>query len=193
MQKSFRIALLGGLTLLAVAVGVVAQKASSVPAKTLKVYQLVNVKKSANPRQFSDFAWQENGRQRWLSEVLKEGKVVLLNFWGTWCPPCRRELPDIAEIAREMSSEVFVIGVAFERGRQKMEKLKRFAERARLPYVNVTTEDSNIMGKISAAYGGIGVVPTTFIIAPDGRIVAKLIGAQNKHTFQQHIRKAKKK
>ncbi len=170
-----------------------AQKAESKKDNKGAVYELVAVKKSKNPRKFADFAWRENGKQRWLSEVLKEGKVVLLNFWGTWCPPCRRELPDIAELAREMQSEVFVVGVAFERGRQKMQNLQNFVARANLPYVNVTTEDGNILGQISAAYGGVGVVPTTFIIAPDGTIVAKFIGPQRKSTFQQYVKKAKQK
>ncbi len=191
-MSKLRIALI--VAIIAGALGfLLAQKAESKKDNKGAVYELVAVKKSNNPRKFADFAWRENGKQRWLSEVLKEGKVVLLNFWGTWCPPCRRELPDIAELAREMQSEVFVVGVAFERGRQKMQKLQNFVARAKLPYVNVTTEDGNILGQISAAYGGVGVVPTTFIIAPDGTIVAKFIGPQRKSTFQQYVKKAKQK
>ncbi len=192
MMSKFRFVLIVAVIISALGL-LLAQKAESKKDSKVAVYELVAVKKSKNPRKFSDFAWRENGKQRWLSDVLKEGKVVLLNFWGTWCPPCRRELPDIAELAREMQSEVFVVGVAFERGRQKMQKLQNFVARAKLPYVNVTTEDGNILGQISTAYGGVGVVPTTFIIAPDGTIVAKLIGAQQKSTFQQYVKKAQQK
>lgn len=162
----------------------------SIVEKKVPVYELVAVKESKNPREFTDFAWQENGKQRWLSEFLKEGKVVLLNFWGTWCPPCRKELPDIVALSREHADKVEVVGVAIERGKNKMEKLKSFAAKAELPYRNVTTDNPKVLGQLVNAYGGIGAVPTTFIIRTDGQIVAKLVGAHNKSTFLQYVQKA---
>lgn len=153
-------------------------------AATGKVHKLVSVAKSPATGMATDFTWEANGKKMSLSEVGK-GKIVFLNFWGTWCPPCRREIPDIVEISNEMKN-VVVVGVALER--TGTDKLVEFIEKNKIPYSNIVGEDSE-MGKLMQAYGGISAVPTTFIIK-DGRIVSTIVGGRNKDFFQQEIKKA---
>lgn len=153
-------------------------------ASTGKIHKLVSVAKSPGSGLATDFTWESNGKKMSLSEVGKD-KVVFLNFWGTWCPPCRREIPDIVEISNEMKN-VVVIGIALERS--GTDKLADFISQNKIPYDNIVGENSDL-GKLTQAYGGISAVPTTFIIK-DGKIISTIVGGRNKDFFQQEIKKA---
>lgn len=134
----------------------------------------------------ADFTFDQGGKQVKFSELTK-GKTVFLNFWGTWCPPCRRELPDIVKINKELSGKKFiVIGVALERGNDVSENIKKVADFAStngLDYINL------IDGKreLQAAFGGIRAVPTTFIIK-DGVIKVSHEGMDDYNGFMEKIK-----
>lgn len=149
------------------------------------IYKLASVEKAAAQDMMTDFSWKEGGKTVSLSTVGK-GKVIFLNFWATWCPPCRREIPDIVEISNEMKN-VVVVGVALERGGTA--KLEDFIDKNNIPYVNIVAEDNDTMSKLAQAYGGIQYVPTTFIIA-NGKIVSKIVGGNSKESFVKEIKKA---
>src|SRR5262245_45351765 len=70
-------------------------------------------KKEAKPEQMVDFTWMEEGKEKKLSDY--KGKVILLNFWATWCPPCKKELPHLSEISTELKGKDFImIGVSVD-------------------------------------------------------------------------------
>ena len=97
------------------------------------------------------------------------GRLLVLNFWATWCPPCIQEMPSLDRFARDMAQHgVVVLGVSVD----KNEKVyKEFLQRARLAFN--TTRDPE--ADISADYGSFKW-PETYIINDKGRVVAKYIG-----------------
>jgi peroxiredoxin len=98
------------------------------------------------------------------------GQVVLVNFWATWCPPCRIEIPDLVSVHQRYQDKGFqVIGVAIDR--EGPDVVQAFAKEHRIPYPLVMADDGMIAG-----YGGIRAVPTSFLVDRQGRIVKKYVG-----------------
>ena len=122
-----------------------------------------------------------------------KGKTVFLNFWATWCPPCKREMPHIEEIYKEYGSnqeDVIVLGVAFpDEGREKSkEGIVTFLEEKNYTFPVVFDESSEL-----SYYYNISVYPTTFIINPEGGIEGYLQGAMRKDDMRNVIDRVKNK
>lgn len=101
----------------------------------------------------------------------QRGKVVVVNFWGTWCPPCREEIPDLVSLQSEFGDEgLQVVGIALERS-AGVKDVRRFAERQNINYP-VGLGD----GSITRKYGGVRGVPTTIVIDAEGQIRGRLTG-----------------
>lgn len=112
-----------------------------------------------------------------------KGKVVLLNFWATWCPPCRREIPDFVALQKQYADKgLVIIGVSMDEG--GAEVVKPFAKKIGINYPIVLGDQ-----KTAAAYGGIQVVPTTFVIDKTGKIAAQHEGGADRTTFEAEIKK----
>ena len=109
------------------------------------------------------------------------GKVVVLDFWATLCPPCKREIPDFIELQSQYGSKgLQVIGI----GLDEPEKVKAFALSNGMNYsVLLGTDD------IAMKYGGISGIPTTFIIDRSGKIVNRFEGFRSKDVFENEIRR----
>lgn len=119
-----------------------------------------------------------NGGRVSLSEY--NGKVVILNFFAGWCPPCRQEIPDFIELVEQYSPEGFmIIGITNE----SRDEAGSFAERVGINYP-VLIDDGNV----SAVYGPIRSIPTTFIIDREGKIAKIYIGARPKDVFENDIK-----
>lgn len=164
-------------------------KSTAAPPPTAKVFALQKVDAPQNGKR-ADFAWLDGKKTVKLSEASK-GKPVFINFWATWCPPCRRELPDIVELQKEYGAKVVFIGVAFENeatAAQAAPLVSSFAEKNNLGYVNIVG-DEKLVGKISAAYGNVEALPTTFIIDKNGVVLDKLIGGRSKEDFLSALKK----
>ena len=134
------------------------------------------------------FSWK-NGAGEEGSLADYRGSVVMLNFWGTWCPPCRRELPDIVKLRDEYSSKGFeVLGIALERpiaGKSVEEHLAAFAEANDLRYPMLIGS-----GELVQQYGSSPYVPTTFIVDREGQVVNMLVGGMSEAQFREAIEKA---
>jgi len=106
---------------------------------------------------------------RQVSMTGLSGKVVVVNFWATWCLECRQEMPVLERLHRELASQGFVIvGVNV---RETKDAVQRYAKELGLTFPIVLDPD----GKISALYGVVGL-PATFLVGRDGRSVAFAIG-----------------
>jgi cytochrome c-type biogenesis protein len=109
------------------------------------------------------------------------GRVVLLNFWATWCVPCRTEIPELNEMHHELETQgLSVVGVVWN---DPDADLAAFQKEIRQDYLNVIGEDS-----VSDKFGGVQGMPTTFIIDRQGRIRQKIFGSRSRATFEAAVK-----
>lgn len=141
-----------------------------------------------NHGQTIDFTFDYNGKETSFTDLVK-GKAVFLNVWGSWCPPCRKEIPYIVDITNELSKEDFiVIGIARERSPEKArETLTSFIASNNINYINFIGND-NITNQILKHYE-VQFFPTTFIIDKSGNINEKIVGGRTKEQFLESIRR----
>jgi cytochrome c-type biogenesis protein len=138
--------------------------------------------------QFVDFTFIKDGKSTKFSEFVKN-KPVFLNFWGTWCPPCRKEIPDIIEISKENKDNLIVTGIALERSDNiegRKSSVFEYASSNGIDYVNFII-DPKIERDLIMAYGGINAVPTTYMLSSDGKLDEKIVGMRSKEQFMQFI------
>lgn len=127
-----------------------------------------------------DFTLQDlEGKPFSLSAL--EGKVIILDFWATWCPPCRAEIPHFIALYDQYKSDgLEVIGVALDRGGANV--VKPFAKDLEINYPILIGNQ-----EVTEDYGGIRGIPTTFVIDREGRIVEKFVGYREKEVFESAI------
>ena len=121
-----------------------------------------------NDQRLADFSYQllDRKRQRFQEN---RGRVVFLNFWATWCLPCKKEMPDIEELHRLMKHEDFRI-LAVNLG-EKESVVAKFAERHGYTFDIIVDEKKSIASELQ-----ITGLPTTFILDKNGRILGKVMG-----------------
>jgi thiol-disulfide isomerase/thioredoxin len=110
-----------------------------------------------------------------------KGKVVILNFWATWCPPCREEVPELVQLQANYKDKLLVIGASEdEDGPQKVQQfVQRFG--MNYPVVMATKE-------LIDNYGGVPALPTSFLIDPQGRVVQKHTGLYEYEVYEREVR-----
>jgi thiol-disulfide isomerase/thioredoxin len=109
------------------------------------------------------------------------GKVVIVNFWATWCGPCRAEIPDLIALQEKYRDRLQVIGVSEDEAPPEL--VKRFAAEHQMnyPVVMVTPE-------IERRFPGVGALPTSFIIDRESRLVQKHVGMLRRATTELETR-----
>jgi peroxiredoxin len=127
-----------------------------------------------------EFALKDaNGQTVHLSDY--RGKVVLLDFWATWCGPCKIEIPWFQEFERQNKDKGFaVIGVAMDE--EGWDVVKPFAKYVGINYRLVIGDET-----ITQLYGGVEAMPTTFLIDREGRIASVHVGLSGKRAFEDEI------
>jgi len=109
---------------------------------------------------------------RSISSADWRGKVVLVNFWATWCPPCRAEIPDLIALQKKYHDNLVVIGVSEDD--IAVDQVKKFAADQGMNYPVVMTTP-----EIRKIFRGVAALPTTFVVDREGRIAQKHVGLLN--------------
>jgi peroxiredoxin len=140
------------------------------------------VKDDTNRRHAPDFALKDaNGKLVHLTDY--KGKVVVLDFWATWCGPCVIEIPWFTEFERKYKDRGFeVLGVSMDDDGWKA--INPFVAKRKMNYRVVLGDD-----KTGDQYGGLEALPTTFVIDRSGRIAAVHVGLASKKDFEDAIEK----
>jgi thiol-disulfide isomerase/thioredoxin len=112
------------------------------------------------------------------------GKAVLLNFWATWCGPCKIETPWLVELQKQYGPQgLQIIGV--EAGDDGKDDIAKFAKDMGMNYPVLLGKES-----VDDAYGGMPALPESFFIGRDGKIVDKIIGLRGRADIEESIKKA---
>lgn len=111
-----------------------------------------------------------------------KGKVVIIDFWATWCPPCRKGIPDLISIQNEFKDKVVIIGISLDR-EKTIKDVPGFVKNNGINYPVVYGDD-----KVVIDYGGIQSIPTSFVVDKNGTVVDMHVGLVSKDTFVNKIK-----
>ncbi|MEO7143285.1 MAG: TlpA disulfide reductase family protein [Bryobacteraceae bacterium] len=147
-------------------------------SRSIEAKAAVKAEKDRQPA--PDFALKdENGATVHLSDY--KGKVVLLNFWATWCGPCKMEIPWFLDFERQYKDRGFeVLGVSMDD--DGWQAVKPFVAAARINYRVLMGND-----EVGNLYGGLDAIPSTFLIDRDGRVAAIHVGLVSRSRYQNEI------
>jgi peroxiredoxin len=139
------------------------------------------IAQSGKKQKAPNFSLQtQNGKVIELSKL--KGKVVLVNFWATWCPPCRAEIPDFIEVYNTYKSKGFeIIGIALDE--EGWSKVAPYVKEAKMNYPVVLGS-----AEVVQQYGNIESIPTTFIIDKNGYIAGRQVGVLSKTALEQKLK-----
>lgn len=140
------------------------------------LFKKLNIEKSDKEIQAPDFALKDlNGNTVGLQDL--RGKVVFLNFWATWCPPCRLEMPTMEELHKEFGNQGLVIlAINYREG---SDEIKTFFKQHNLTFTALQDDE----GKVFELYQAWSL-PTTYLINKKGEMVGRVIGYRDWHSEQ---------
>jgi thiol-disulfide isomerase/thioredoxin len=116
-----------------------------------------------------------------LTLLSARGKVVLLNFWATWCGPCRAEIPDLIALQQKYQGQLQIIGLTVDEDDASLIKQVVARTRINYPVAMAPTE-------LRMQYGGIAALPTSFLLDTQGRLVQKHEGLRDPALYETEIR-----
>jgi thiol-disulfide isomerase/thioredoxin len=170
-----RLAFIVGICLAAGAFSAVACGAASGSPQQGKVIRFVR-----NPDAAPEFKLETlDGKP--LSLAASRGKVVLLNFWATWCGPCRAEIPDLIVLQEKYRDQLQIIGLTVDDDDASM--IKEVVAETRINYPVAMSPP-----EVRMQYGGIAALPTSFMLDTQGRVVQKHEGLRDPALYETEIR-----
>ena len=170
LPKSLRIGLAAGL--------LAALVISLFPASSLAQLPVIRFVRDPDPApEFKVKDLQGND----LNLASARGKVVLLNFWATWCGPCRAEIPSLIALQEHYKDQLQIIGLVVDQDDEQ--ELRSFVKGEGLNYPVALAP-----GKTRIDYGGIAALPTLFVINSEGKVVQKHVGLFNPSLYETEVR-----
>ena len=168
--------------------GTAQQKAGSAKKKTARTVQK-NAKQGKFPMAPAFTLADLDGDWVTLNEL--KGKVVLLNFWGTWCGPCRREIPAFINLTEKYKKDgLEIVGITLASGSPS--NIRSFADKWGINYTLLTDIEGNETQTVTALYSQatgqrITGIPTTFIIDREGFIRQRYVGPRSEKIFYKDL------
>ena len=150
------------------------------------IFLMISLVSFSNSAKAPDFNLKDQYRVVHSLENYK-GKVIFLNFWATWCPPCKKEMPDVESIYKEYGEnkkDVVILGVNSE----KENEVKKFLKDKGYTFPTVIDENSEVMRKYF-----IQAFPTSFVIDKEGNVYGYVMGGLTKEQIKQVIEEVLKK
>jgi thiol-disulfide isomerase/thioredoxin len=149
--------------------------AQQAPSANAKVIRFAKNAEKAPPFLLRDISGKIVSTADW------KGKVVILNFWATWCPPCREEIPELVKLQEKYKDKLEIVGVSEDD--DGPEKVAKFAQQHDMNYPIVMATPELI-----ADYGGVPALPTSFLIDPQGRVMQKHTGLYEYDVYEREVR-----
>lgn len=112
------------------------------------------------------------------------GKIVFVNFWATWCGPCRMEIPHFVKLMDKYSDDLVILGISVDDPRD-YDKIPSFSSSFNINYPILLDEK----GQANYMYGGIQSIPTTFVLNREGKALGKIVGARSYDEFEGILKK----
>ena len=170
LARRLAVTVLGLVLLAAVVVGMVRYTrrtdAALMKAPTAGTVKLLKERTEVPPFSATDVTGKP------ISTAQFHGKVILINFWATWCPPCREEIPALIELQNKYKDQLQIIGIAQDSG--SAADVRRFAQEHGMNYPSVLSS-----ADLEKLFPGVYALPTTFMLDRDGRIAQKHVGLLN--------------
>jgi len=111
-------------------------------------------------------------------------KVIIINFWATWCPPCRAEIPGFVKLFEKYRDKgLLIVGISLDRGSNAESIVRNFIKEYKVNYPAMMGNE-----EVVKKFGGITAIPTTFILDKKGEIVRKIIGYRDEIYFENIIK-----
>jgi len=129
-------------------------------------------------RQQANFTLSDLQGKTWTLQELK-GKVVLVNFWATWCPPCRKEMPDLEKLYKEFVGQGFVVLSISD---EDLAKVRPFIEKGRFSYPVLLDPGRKVNDEFV-----VEGIPKSFVYDRDGKLVAQSIDMRTEHQFREML------
>lgn len=139
---------------------------------------------AGNKRSAPEFSLlSTTGKKVSLSDF--KGKVVIVDFWATWCPPCRKGIPDLVSLKKQYQDKgVEIIGISLDQEQTKDDVvpfIKNYGINYPVLYYNM---------KVISDYGNIQSIPTSFVIDKEGKIISSYVGLVDRSVYEADIKKA---
>ena len=129
----------------------------------------------------------EVSNQTILSKQLN-GKVVLINFWATWCNPCIKEMPSFVRLQEKYKDDFIILGVLFDKKYDKKE-LEKFMKKFNVNFPITIGEENFELGK---EFDDIKMIPESFLYTKDGIFIEKFVGEISEHKLETYIKESLK-
>ena len=125
----------------------------------------------------------QNSTGKYVELSKLKGKAVAVNFWATWCGPCKAEIPGFLNVYKKYRSKGFeIVGISLDQ--KGWSVVKPFIEKYKIGYPVVLDN-----GEVASKYGEINSIPTTFFVDKKGKIVDSHIGYMTEEDFERQIKK----
>jgi thiol-disulfide isomerase/thioredoxin len=156
------------------------QQSSGESAAGGKVTELFNIEK--RPPKVPNFSWKDSTGATTTFDRFR-GSVTLINFWATWCGPCKKELPDLVALSNELAGKnVKILGVSVDRAPNVVDLVSTFVSEHGISYQNVISNDD-----MEDAFGNPRAIPTSYLVDAEGNIAQTIVGMRTKEFYKQAI------